>query len=416
MIRSSGRPVLRSSPAERSSVRKTGMNDLIAALGAELAELQALGRLRTRPVIDGPDDRVIALRGPGGRKVLINWASNDYLGLSQELTVINGARKALRGCGAGAGAARLLGGGLALHRRLEEGVARFFGTEDCLLTTTGFQANQAALVSLASDPEDVLIIDRLCHASTYDGARLAAGTLLRFRHNDIEDLERHLERTVGNRRRIVCVESIYSMDGDEAPLVAIAAACTRHGAILVVDEAHALGVVGPGGRGLCADLGVVPDVLVATCSKSLGSQGGLIAGAQPIVDICVNRGRSFLFSTAPVPAAVGAAEAALRRLRERPEMPDHLRTAAAGFRAALRAQGWQVPEGRSPIIPVIVGDEQRTLELAARLRELGHFAPPIRPPTVPEGSCRLRLTVTLAHRPKDLRQLVAAMAKLRPVT
>ncbi len=389
------------------------MNELTSALIAELAELKAAGRLRSRPVIDGPDDRVIALRGEGGRKVLINWASNDYLGLSQELTVINGARKALRGCGAGAGAARLLGGGLALHRRLEEGVARFFGAEDCLLTTTGFQANQAVLVSLASDPEDVVILDRLCHASTYDGTRLAAGTLLRFRHNDVEDLERHLERTVGNRRRIVCVESIYSMDGDEAPLAAIAAACARHGAILVVDEAHALGVVGPGGRGLCAELGVVPDALVATCSKSLGSQGGLIVGSSAVVEICVNRGRSFLFSTAPVPAAVGAAEAALRRLREHPHMPEELRHAAAGVRSALQAQGWQVPEGRSPIIPVIIGDERRTLELAARLRELGHFAPPIRPPTVPEGGCRLRLTITRAHRPKDLRQLVQALASLR---
>lgn len=387
--------------------------DLRTSLAAELAELAAAGRLRSRPVIDGPDDRLIALRGPGGRQKLINWASNDYLGLSQELTVVNGARKALRGWGAGSGAARLLGGGLALHRRFEQAFAAFVGAEDALLTTTGFQANQAALVSLASDPEDVLILDRLCHASTYDGARLAAGTLLRFRHNDVEDLERHLERASSNRRRIVCVESIYSMDGDEAPLAAIAAACTRHGAILVVDEAHALGVVGPGGRGLCAETGVVPDVLVATASKTLGAQGGLIAGSREVVETCVNRGRSFLFSTAPVPAAIGAAEAALRRLREQPDLPERLRTAAAELRNALRAQGWNVPEGRSPIVPVIVGAETETLELAARLRDLGHHAPPIRPPTVPEGGCRLRLTVTLAHRPKDVRLLAQALMGLR---
>ncbi|MBA3939235.1 MAG: aminotransferase class I/II-fold pyridoxal phosphate-dependent enzyme, partial [Planctomycetes bacterium] len=305
-------------------------------------------------------------------------------------------------------------GGLRCHRRLEERLAGWLGVQDVLVTTTGYQANLAVLVALASGAEDVVILDRLCHASLYDGAKLANGTMLRFQHNDLEDLDKQLRRTTGAPRRLVCVESVYSMDGDEAPLPAIAELCRRHGALLVVDEDHALGVFGPGGRGLCAALGVVPDVLVGTCSKSLGAQGGFIAADSEIVELVVNRGRSFMYSTAPVPAAMGAAVAALDLLRDEPELPAQLVAAAGEVRAKLRAQGWQVPEGRAPIIPLLVGDEVAALDLAARLREAGHYAPAIRPPTVPAGACRLRLIVTLAHTASDRNRLVAALGRCRP--
>lgn len=387
--------------------------EMRAALSAELGAIADAGRLRTRPVIDSPNGRTIVLHDGSTRQRLINWASNDYLGALGHLKVRNGAFRALRTYGAGAGAARLLAGGLRCHRRLEQRLAHWLGAEDSLVTTTGFQANLAALVSLAQPPEDVLILDRLCHASTYDGAKLAGAPLVRFRHNDLEDLDRQLTRTAGARRRVVCVESIYSMDGDEAPLVAIAALCDRHGALLVVDEAHAIGVRGPGGRGLCAELGVHADLRVGTCSKSLGSQGGFIAGDRDLVELAVNRGRSFIFSTAPVPAAVGAAIAALDLLRDEPELPTRLLAAAAGLRADLIAQGWNVPAGTSPILPLVVGDEQAALALAAKLRVAGHYAPAIRPPTVPAGECRLRLTVTLAHKESDGRKLVAALAAIR---
>ncbi len=390
-----------------------------ASVRADLDALQAAGRLRRRPVIDSPDGRVIVLAeldGPGsvnGRRKLVNWASNDYLGAANRLAVKNASARALRTYGAGAGAARLLAGGLRCHRRLEERLAHWLGTEDALVTTTGFQANLAALVSLCAHPEDVIILDRACHASTYDGARLAAATMLRFAHNDIQDLAKQLERTVGAPRRVVCVESIYSMDGDEAPVAAIHALCRAHGALLVVDEAHAIGVVGPAGRGLCAEAGVAPDLRIGTCSKSLGSQGGFLAGDSDLIELAVNRGRSFIFSTAPVPAAMGAAVASLDLLREQPDLPRQLIAAAAEVRAGLRAQGWNVPEGRSPIIPVIVGDEAAALDLSAKLRLAGHFAPAIRPPTVPTGACRLRLAVTLAHQDSDRRRLLAVMAKIR---
>ncbi len=384
-----------------------------AGLRTELAELTGLGRLRTRPVIDSPCGRVIQLRTDEGRKKLVNWASNDYLGCANRLPVKNAASRALRRFGAGAGAARLLSGGLAVHRQFEQRLARWLGTEEALLTTTGFQANLAAVVCLMADPEDVVILDRLCHASTYDGARLATGTLLRFRHNDVTDLARQLERTAGARRRVVCVESVYSMDGDAAPLAEIAALCRDQGALLVVDEAHALGVFGPGGRGLCAELGVVPDLRIGTCSKTFGSQGGFLAGDRELIELAVNRGRAFIFSTAPVPAAVGAALGALDLLTAHPQWPAELVAHAIALRTALATQGWEIPAGRSPIIPLVVGSEAAALALAARLRARGHHAPPIRPPTVPEGSCRLRLTLTLAHTEADRRHLVAALAAER---
>jgi 8-amino-7-oxononanoate synthase len=384
-----------------------------AGIADELRELAEAGRLRRRPLIDGANDRVISVRTDGKRRKLVNWSSNDYLGLSQNRAVKNAAARALRTFGAGSGASRLMSGGLSCHRRLEQRLAQWLGTADALVTTTGFQANLAALASLANQADDVIIIDRACHASTYDGAKISAVPLMRFKHNDLGELEKQLKHSEGARRRVVCVESIYSMDGDEAPLVEVERLCKNHGALLVVDEAHALGVLGPGGRGLCHELGVKPDLVIGTCSKSLGAQGGFLAGDSDLIELAVNRGRSFIFSTAPAPAAVGAAVGALDRLRDEPELSGKLLESAAEVRVGLRTQGWNVPEGRSPIIPVIVGDEKPTLELSARLAALGHYAPAVRPPTVPAGSCRLRLTVTLSHKVSDRRRLIAAMGKLR---
>jgi 8-amino-7-oxononanoate synthase len=203
------------------------------------------------------------------------------------------------------------------------------------------------------------------------------------------------------------------MDGDEAPLAEIHALCRTHDALLLVDEAHALGVFGPHGRGRCAELGIVPDLVIGTCSKSFGAQGGFLAGDRDLIELVVNRGRAFIFSTAPVPAAVGAALGALELMTGNPDWPTELQTKAAALRTALRAQGWAVPEGRSPIIPLVVGSDADAVELAGKLRAAGHYAPAIRPPTVPEGACRLRLTLTLAHREADIRRLLQALAALR---
>ncbi len=376
----------------------------------ELAAITAAGQLRRRVTVDSRGGRSVVVQEDGKRRRLVNWASNDYLGLARDLLVRNGAAKALRRYGPGATAARLLSGGPRCHRRLEERLASWLGTEECLLTTTGYQANAAALVALASETETALILDRLCHASLYDGAKLSNGQLLRFKHNDLADLAHRLDQTESARRRVVVVESVYSMDGDEAPLAAIHALCRERGALLLVDEAHALGVLGPAGRGLCVELGIVPDLRTATCSKALAAQGGIIAGDRELVELVVNTGRAFIFSTAPVPAASGAAVAALDALRDREGLCGQLRAASDEVRTALRKQGWNVPEGRTPIIPVIIGGEAEALALSADLRDAGHWAPAIRPPTVPLGQCRLRITVTTGHTRIDRRRLIAAMA------
>ncbi|TVR13340.1 MAG: 8-amino-7-oxononanoate synthase [Planctomycetota bacterium] len=385
-------------------------------LREELAELSACDQLRQRSVIDGPDGRQISLCGgpnAGKRVKLLNWAGNDYQGLAQDRRVKNAAARAVRSYGAGAAASRLLSGGLRCHRRLEQRLAGWVGSDDCVVTTTGYQANLAVLAALASSTEDTVIVDRLAHASTYDGIRLSAASMLRFSHNNLQDLERKLRLAEASRRRIVCVESIYSMDGDEAPLREIADVCERHNAALVVDEDHALGVVGPCGAGLCAELGVRPTALVGTCSKGLGSQGGFVAGSAALVEQVVNRGRSFIFSTAPVPAAMGAAVAALDVLRREDDRPQQLQQRSQALRQALIAQGWQVAQGRSPIVPVLVGEAATALRLAQALRERGHYAPAIRPPTVPAHTARLRILPTMAHRDTDVRRLCEAMATLR---
>lgn len=384
-----------------------------AEIAAELDRLEQAGHRRRRPAIDSGNDRTIVLAQPGPRRRLINWASNDYLGYAQHRKLRNAAARALRSYGAGAGSARLLSGGLRCHRRLEQRLANWLGSEDVLITTSGFQGNLATIASLAGSRHDAIVLDRLCHASLYDGARLSGARLLRFAHNDPADCARKLARVADARRVVVAVESVYSMDGDEAPLPAIDRVCREHGALLVVDEAHALGVLGPGGRGGCAEAGIRPDVITATCSKALGSQGGIVAADQDLIDYCVNRGRSFIFSTAAAPATVGAAVAGLDLLRDDPEQGRRLIAEATAMRAAIAAQGWEVVPGRTPIIPVVVGAESAACRLAAALRERGHFAPAIRPPTVPPNTCRLRLTLTLAHTRSDRRRLLADLATCR---
>jgi 8-amino-7-oxononanoate synthase len=380
-----------------------------------LAEIEHQGRLRRRTILDSPNGRtVIRCEGDGGgaRKKLVNWASNDYLGAISRRRICNGATRVLRQEGTGAGAARLLAGGLRCHRRLEQRLAHWLGTQDCLLTSTGYQANLCAITSLVERP-DVVILDRLCHASLTDGARLSEARLERFLHNDVEDLQRILEKSASFRRRLVVVESVYSMDGDLAPLRAIRDLCDQHNAMLLVDEAHAIGVFGPQGRGRLTAEGITAEVLIGTCSKSLGAQGGFIAAKKPVIEWIVNRGRAFIFTTALAPAAAGAALAVLDLLNDEPDLPTQLLERAAGLRQTLTAQGWNIPNGVGPVIPIIIGDETATLDLAEKLKALGHYAPAIRPPTVPEGLCRLRLTLTLAHKDCDLRRLAKALQSLK---
>lgn len=336
---------------------------------------------------------------------LHNFAANDYLGLAAHPDVVSAALEATRTFGAGAGASRLLGGTQAPHRDLEEKLASFKGTAAALVFANGYAAGTGALRALAGRG-DVILLDKLSHACLVDGARASGATLRPFRHNDTDHLEHHLRwaRDRHPRARIFIVtESVFSMDGDVAPLRDIVALKDRHGAVLFLDEAHATGVLGRGGRGLAEQLGLSDrvEVTMGTLGKALGSSGGYIAGSRPLIDYLVNHARSFIFSTA-APAAASAAASAALDICTGPE--GDLRRAKIRALAALFA-----PVPHAAIHPVVIGGEQDALRAAAQLEQMGFYVPAIRPPTVPHGTARLRASLSAAHEPETVRVLAAAL-------
>jgi glycine C-acetyltransferase/8-amino-7-oxononanoate synthase len=303
-----------------------------------------------------------------------------------------------------------MSGALAVHDALEQALARLVGREAALLFGSGFAMSVGVMAALAGR-DDAIFADRLVHASLVDGARLSGAAVKRFPHNDAGALERLLRETAVRGRRLVVCESVYSMDGDQAPLEALGATSRAHGALFVVDEAHALGVFGEGG-GLCRALAaqVAPDLVLGTLGKALGSFGGFAAGRADLRELLVNRARSFIFSTALPPSSAAAALAAIEIVEREPELGPTLLARARTLQGLLRAEGVCVPEATSQIIPLPVGDNRRALELAHRLEERDLLAVAIRPPTVPPGTARLRLSVTLAHGPDELAQAARAIA------
>lgn len=341
------------------------------------------------------------IRLPDGR-TLLNFSSNDYLGLAAHPRVVQRAQKAIERYGCSASASRLMCGTLDLHEQLEAALAKLTGAETALVFGNGFSMNVGILAALAG-PHDTIFSDRLNHASLIDGARLSRAQIVRFDHNSGEDLARLLAETPCKGRRIVLSESVFSMDGDIAPVHTLCALVEQYEATLFLDEAHAIGVFGQGG-GVCFELGAPkrPEFLVGTLGKALGSFGGFVACSHVCRDFLINRARSFIYSTALPPASVGAALGALGCLEADPGMGGRLRSQARLFRARLEDEGLHVAPFHSQIVPVLVGGNRDALELAKRLRARGLLATAIRPPTVPEGSARIRLSVTLSHTPDDL--------------
>jgi 8-amino-7-oxononanoate synthase len=333
----------------------------------------------------------------------LNFSSNDYLHLAHHPDVIAAAERALREVGAGAGASRLVSGTLALHAELEARLATLKGYPAGLVFGSGYLTNLGVLPALVGRG-DAIFADRLAHASLLDAALLSRAALHRFRHNDAGHLEELLKSHAGAGRKLVVTESVFSMDGDVAPLPDIAAIAERHGALLLVDEAHATGVFGPGGSGLIRahKLESAVHVSMGTLSKALGGYGGFVACSEKVRTLLVNRARAFIFTTAPPPAVLGAALGALDVLEKNPGMGAELLRRAALFRQQLQTAGLDTLQSASQIMPVFVGDNARALALADRLREQGLLVVAIRPPTVPEGTARLRLSVTLAHSEADL--------------
>ena len=362
-----------------------------------LEELRDRGLYRRLRLIEGPQGPSVTL---DGRPVLL-LCSNNYLGLADRAEVRDAAAEAALQWGAGSGASRLISGNMEPHRRLEQRLAAFKGYEAALLFGSGYLANTGAIAALAGRGE-VVFSDQLNHASIVDGCRLSRAETFVYRHGDLDHLAWGL-RQAGGRAALVVSDGVFSMDGDVAPLPGLLRLARDHGARLMVDEAHATGAVGPGGRGSVSAAGLSGevDVVIGTLGKALGSYGAYACAAPEIVDLLINTARPFIFSTAPPPPAIGAALAALDLLEAEPELVDRLQANAALLRRSLSAEGLEVG-GATQVVPVQVGEAKATMELCELALEKGVFAQGIRPPTVPEGSCRLRLTAMATHRTEDL--------------
>ena len=349
----------------------------------------------------------------GGRTVL-QFASNNYLGLANDPRVREAARRAIDRWGWGAGASRLVSGHTEAHEALEADLARFMGTQAALVFPTGYMANLGAVAALAGRG-DTVVMDRASHASLYDAVRLAGARLKRYPQGDASAAADLMRQHGGTGRHLLATDTVFSMDGRAAPLAALADLCGRQGAMLLADEAHALGVLGPTGAGLAEELGTAKAVTatVGTLSKALGGVGGFVAARQEVIDLIVNRARSFIYTTALPAAACEAARAALDILRAEPERRERLRALSRSLRGRLRQAGLDVPEGQTPIVPVVVGEPGRALALAAALLEKDIFCPAIRPPTVPPGTSRLRISLTAEHTEEDVERLAGAIAESR---
>jgi 8-amino-7-oxononanoate synthase len=342
-------------------------------------------------------------------QAFINLSSNDYLGLAQHPTVVAAAQQALAYWGAGASSSQLVSGHTALHDELEKALADWLGRESALVFPSGYMANLAAVTALVG-PGDAVIADRLCHASIIDAIRLSGARLFVFAHRDAGQAERALKRAAGYRRRLLVTESLFSMDGDAAPLEALSGLTARYDAMMLVDDAHALGVCGPDGRGLA--LGQA-DLVVGTLSKALGSQGGFVAGPAAVRELLINRARAFIYTTGLAPAAAGAALAAIGLLRKNSAPRETLRQLAMQLRDGLREQDWNLLASESQIIPVLLGSPEQALRVAEGLERNGIFAPAIRPPTVSAGECRLRFSVSATLSRPRIDQVIYAMKGLR---
>jgi 8-amino-7-oxononanoate synthase len=384
-----------------------------AVLEAELAELAAIGRHRACPEVVGLSRTALAVSG----QPRLSFCSNDYLGLADHPALATAAAAAAARDGFGASASRLVSGDLPAHRQLEAALARFFGRQAAIVFPTGYQTNIGVLTALAG-PDDVIVSDALNHASIIDGCRLSRARIAVYPHVDPEAAARLLDQARTARRRLLVTESLFSMNGDAAPLARLADAAKTHDAVLIVDEAHAAGVLGPRGRGLCAAAGIVPDILIGTLGKAFATSGGFAAGSQVLRDILVNRARSFIFTTALPPPVAAAAIAALeivdgpegdRRRALLRAHADRLAPQLARLRPSDHAPTAPETAVGSPIHPFLVGTDSAALALSAALAHRQIFVPAIRPPTVPVGSARLRITLSASHEPGDLDRLLLAL-------
>jgi 8-amino-7-oxononanoate synthase len=365
---------------------------------ARLEELRALGLHRRTRLVSGPQGPHVLLDG----KPVLLLCSDNYLGLADHPRVREAAAEAATRWGVSAGASRLESGTMTIHRRLEERLAEFEGRETSLLFGSGYLANSGVVAALAR-PGDTVFCDELSHASIVDGCRLSRAELFVYDHGDVDHLAWGIDQADG-RAALIVTESVFSIDGDVAPLPEIAELAELHGLRLVVDESHGIGVLGPGGRGALADVGLEDqvDAIVGTLGHSLGSHGAFVACDRTMARYLVNAARTLQFSAAPPPPAVGGALAALDLLEDRPRLVNRLRANAATLRGALDLEGFDMSGSPTQIQSLTVGDPRRALRICESALERGIYVQSVRPPTVAPGASRVRLTAMASHRPEEL--------------
>ena len=360
----------------------------------ELDEVRERGLYRSLRCVEGDQGPTLLLDG----REVINFSSNNYLGIANHPALAAAAKMAIDRYGCGSGASRLISGNMTLHEELEARLAQFKNTDAALVFNSGFQANVGILSTLAGE-DDVIVSDALNHASIIDGCRLSKAQTLVYSHGDLNALETALKQAAAARRRLIVTETIFSMDGDEAPLREIVELGEKYDAMVMVDEAHGTGVFGGNGAGVVAKFGLSARVLVqmGTLGKALGGFGAYIAGSRALRELLINRCRSFIFTTSLPPAVMAMALAAIDLVQTEPQRRERLRYNCQKLKLGLARLGFELGKSESPILPLIVGDAARCMGLSAALLERGVFAQGIRPPTVPAGTSRLRITLMATH-------------------
>ena len=385
------------------------MSDPLGYLADELQDLRQRGLFRWPRRLDGPQEPVARYDG----REVINLCSNNYLGLANDPALKEAARRALDDLGVGSGAVRTIAGNMALHLQVEEELARFKRTEATLLYQSGFTAN-AGTVSAVLGKDDVIISDELNHASIIDGARLSGAEKKIYPHKDTSAARRLLEASRGAPHVLLITDGVFSMDGDIAPLPDLVSLAEEFGAIMMVDDAHASGVLGSAGRGTIDHFGLHGRVhiQVGTLSKAFACQGGYVAGSRTLVDYLIHRARPLLFSTSHPPSVAATALAAVRLVQERPEIIERLWDNTRVFKQGLRQLGFDTGASETPITPVLTGDERKAMELSDRLFDAGVFALGIAFPTVPRGKARVRTIVTAGHTREHLQRALDAFEQV----
>lgn len=382
-------------------------------LSAALAKLEADFLKRERKTPENPCGPEMLLNG----RKLVAFASNDYLGLANDATLKQGATHAINQWGVGAGASQLVSGRLGIFATLEQACADFAQREAALYFPSGFLANLGVLTALA-DRHDVIFADRINHASLIDGALLSRAQHVRYQHTDMDDLARKLANTpiANGAARLIVTDSVFSMDGDEAPLQTLLDLAIQYDAWLIVDDAHGLGVLGPQGRGSIADAGLPAHpnlVMIGTLGKAAGVSGAFVAGSRDLVQWLIQRARTYIYTTGASPMIAGALLASLQRILQGDDLRTRLNDNIAQFRAGITALNfpYTLLPSRTGIQALVIGDNEATLKIASQLLEQGYWVPAIRPPTVAAGSARLRISLSAAHTPAHIQGLIQGLAK-----